>query len=89
MADRSFIKVVKFGGSSLADAEHFKKAADIILSDPTRRYVVPSAPGKCAADNRKVIWVEVKEKCQKYWISQPFVNLSEDTVLQLYAELFD
>ena len=54
MADRSFIKVVKFGGSSLADAEHFKKAADIILSDPTRRYVVPSAPGKCAADNRKV-----------------------------------
>ena len=45
--------------------------------------------GRFAADNRKVIWVEVKEKCQKYWISQPFVNLSEDTVLQLYAELFD
>lgn len=54
MEDRSFIKVVKFGGSSLADAEHFKKAADIVLADPARRYVVPSAPGKCAADDRKV-----------------------------------
>lgn len=40
------VKVVKFGGSSLADAEHFKKVRDIILADPTRRYVVPSAPGK-------------------------------------------
>ncbi|MBQ3304243.1 MAG: hypothetical protein IJH03_06850, partial [Clostridia bacterium] len=44
--------------------------------------------GRFAADNRKVIWVEVKEKCQKYWSSLPFVNLSEDTVLLLYAELF-
>lgn len=40
------IKVVKFGGSSLCDAEHFKKVKEIILSDPSRCYVVPSAPGK-------------------------------------------
>ena len=40
------IKVVKFGGSSLADAEQFKKAAEIIKSDDSRVYVVPSAPGK-------------------------------------------
>lgn len=40
------IKVVKFGGSSLADAEQFKKAADIIRADDTRVYAVPSAPGK-------------------------------------------
>ena len=39
-------KVVKFGGSSLASAEQFKKAGDIIRSDEGRRYVVPSAPGK-------------------------------------------
>ena len=39
-------KAIKFGGSSLADAEHFKKVADIVRADPTRRYVVPSAPGK-------------------------------------------
>ena len=39
-------KVVKFGGSSLADAAQFKKVAEIIKSDPERRFVVPSAPGK-------------------------------------------
>ena len=39
-------KVVKFGGTSLADAEQFKKVADIIKSDPERRFVVPSAPGQ-------------------------------------------
>ncbi len=39
-------KVVKFGGSSLADAGQFKKVAKIIKADKERRYVVPSAPGK-------------------------------------------
>ena len=39
------VKVVKFGGSSLADAKQFKKVADIIKADKDRRYVVPSAPG--------------------------------------------
>ena len=39
-------KVVKFGGSSLASAEQFKKVGDIIRSDESRRYVVPSAPGQ-------------------------------------------
>ena len=39
-------KVVKFGGSSLADAKQFRKVADIIHADPERKYVVPSAPGK-------------------------------------------
>lgn len=40
------IKVVKFGGSSLADANQIKKAADIIKADSTRRYVVPSCTRK-------------------------------------------
>ena len=39
-------KVVKFGGSSLADAVQFKKVGDIIRADASRVYVVPSAPGK-------------------------------------------
>ena len=47
-------KVVKFGGSSLADAEHFKRVGEIVLSDPSRRYVVPSAPGKRSKDDTKV-----------------------------------
>lgn len=48
------LKVVKFGGSSLADAEHFRKVADIINSDPERRYVVPSAPGKRHSGDTKI-----------------------------------
>ncbi len=48
------IKVVKFGGSSLADAEHFRQVASIIKADPSRRYVVPSAPGKRFSDDTKV-----------------------------------
>lgn len=39
-------KVVKFGGSSLASAEQFRKVGEIIHSDSARKYVVPSAPGK-------------------------------------------
>lgn len=48
------IKVVKFGGSSLASAEQFAKVGDIIRADESRRYVVPSAPGKRNAKDTKV-----------------------------------
>ncbi len=48
------IKVVKFGGSSLADAEHFRQVASIVKADPSRRYVIPSAPGKRYSDDTKV-----------------------------------
>ena len=48
------LKVTKFGGSSLADAEHFRKVADIIHADPARRYVIPSAPGKRFSGDEKV-----------------------------------
>ena len=47
-------KVVKFGGSSLANAEQFKKVGDIIRSEESRRYVVPSAPGKRYSGDTKV-----------------------------------
>lgn len=47
-------KVVKFGGSSLASAEQFKKVGDIIHADAERRYVIPSAPGKRFSDDTKV-----------------------------------
>ena len=47
-------KVVKFGGSSLADAIQFKKVYEIIKSDSQRRYVVPSAPGKRFKEDTKV-----------------------------------
>lgn len=48
------VKVVKFGGSSLASAEQFKKVGSIIRADESRKYVVPSAPGKRFDDDTKV-----------------------------------
>ncbi len=48
------IKVVKFGGSSLANADQFRKVKDIIKSDADRRFVVPSAPGKRFSADTKV-----------------------------------
>ncbi len=47
-------KVVKFGGSSLASAEQFKKVGKIIKEDSERRYVIPSAPGKRDSKDKKV-----------------------------------
>lgn len=47
-------KVVKFGGSSLASAEQFRKVGEIIHADKERKFVVPSAPGKRNADDTKV-----------------------------------
>jgi aspartate kinase len=47
-------KVVKFGGSSLANAEQFKKVGKIIRSEEDRRYVIPSAPGRRFSSDTKV-----------------------------------
>ncbi len=47
-------KVAKFGGSSLADANQFRKAGDIVRADSSRLFVVPSAPGKRFPKDTKV-----------------------------------
>ena len=56
------MKVVKFGGSSLASAEQFIKAGDIINSDKERRFVVPSAPGKRSKKDTKVTDIDVYKR---------------------------
>ena len=56
-------KTVKFGGSSLADANQFRKVKAIITSDPERRYVVPSAPGKRFSDDIKI--TDLLYTCQR------------------------
>ena len=48
------IKVAKFGGSSVADAEQFKKVKSIVRSDPDRRFVVVSAAGKRFSGDNKL-----------------------------------
>lgn len=49
----SFI-TAKFGGSSVCDAQMFRRVYDIISADPDRRYIVLSAPGKRSPTDRKI-----------------------------------
>ena len=48
------MKVAKFGGSSLSCGENYRKVKEIVDSDPSRRVVVVSAPGKRTANDNKV-----------------------------------
>ena len=48
------VKVVKFGGSSVADADQVRKIRAIVEADPERRYVVVSAPGKRFSKDSKI-----------------------------------
>lgn len=66
-------KVVKFGGSSLASAEQFEKVGRIIRKDETRRYVIPSAPGKRFSKDTKV--TDMLYSCYK----QAILEEDEDT----------
>ena len=60
------MKVIKFGGSSLADAKQIRKICSIILSDSQRRIVVVSAPGKRHNDDTKVtdLLIHLAETCR-------------------------
>ena len=48
------MKVVKFGGSSMADSGQYRKIRDILLADPERRVVVVSAAGKRTKEDHKI-----------------------------------
>ena len=48
------MKVLKFGGTSMADAQQYRKVRDIVLADPARRVVVVSAAGKRFPDDNKI-----------------------------------
>ena len=74
------IKVLKFGGSSLADAEHFRSVAEIIKSDSTRRYVVASAPGKRNSADQKI--TDLLYKCYE-------LAASEEDITDVFNEIKD
>ncbi|MBJ20647.1 MAG: aspartate kinase [bacterium] len=48
------IRVSKFGGSSVADADQMRKVRAIVRAEPDRRFVVPSAPGKRSPADIKI-----------------------------------
>ena len=83
------VKVVKFGGSSLADANQFRKVANIIKSDDNRRFVVPSAPGKRFSEDIKItdmLYACYDLASKKQDFSQKF-NIVKDRYNGIIADL--
>lgn len=79
------MKVVKFGGSSLASGEQFEKVFKIVMSDPKRKIVVVSAPGKRFASDIKV--TDLLIACaEKYLINESAEDLVE-AVIERYASI--
>lgn len=79
------IKVVKFGGSSLASAEQFKKVGEIIRAEESRRYVVPSAPGKRSPGDTKV--TDMLYKCYDIAVKGNDFTAEFDGIKQRYNEI--
>ncbi len=80
-------KVVKFGGSSLASAQQFKKVGDIIHADEGRRYVVPSAPGKRYANDIKV--TDMLYDCYQAAEEGKDISRKIDRIHDRYQEIID
>ena len=80
-------KVVKFGGSSLASAEQFKKVGEIIHADQDRKYIVPSAPGKRFADDTKV--TDLLYACYHTAEDGEDIKLILEEIRDRYQEIID
>ncbi|HJD47472.1 MAG TPA: aspartate kinase [Candidatus Mediterraneibacter norfolkensis] len=80
-------KVVKFGGSSLASAEQFKKVGDIIREDQGRRYVVPSAPGKRFSKDIKV--TDMLYDCYETAVEGKEISDKLEKIQERYQEIID
>ena len=83
------LKITKFGGSSVANAEQFKKIKNIIQQDPTRRYIVVSAPGKrFAADNKITDLLYLLDAHRKYHVDASSVfKLIKNRFIEIKNEL--
>lgn len=90
------VKVAKFGGSSVAGADQFRKVKNIIVSDDARRCVVVSAAGKRSSDDHKL--TDLLYLCHAHLtygvsctdivqtIKQRFVEIRDELELQLDIE---
>ncbi len=77
------VKVVKFGGTSLADAIHIEKTKNIIEKDPDRKYVVVSAPGKRFDEDNKI--TDLLYLCKTHLDH----NLDYEQIFQTVEERFE
>ena len=80
-------KVVKFGGSSLADAAHFRQVASIIKADPARRFVVASAPGKRFSGDEKV--TDMLYRCYEMVRNREDIDAIYDSIVARYTDIIE
>ncbi|RFU69018.1 aspartate kinase [Peribacillus saganii] len=76
------MKVVKFGGSSLSSGSQIEKIFDIVISDPTRKAVVVSAPGKRHAEDIKV--TDLLIDCAEAYLRDVEADRLVDSILERY-----
>lgn len=83
------MKVAKFGGTSMANAEQIKKVCSIVLSDPERKLVVVSAPGKRFKEDTKVtdLLIACGQKFLKDGDSQKELMAVVDRYTEIASEL--
>lgn len=80
-------KVVKFGGSSLASADQFKKVGRIIKEEESRRYVIPSAPGK--RFNKDIKVTDMLYDCYETAVCGDDFNIKLDAIHARYNEIIE
>ena len=89
------LSVCKFGGSSLADGNNISRVTEIIGSDPARRFVVVSAPGKRYSDDIKVtdlLYACYRESVEKGSCAETFQKIRKrfrSIVTELGMDSFD
>ncbi|PCK23071.1 aspartate kinase [Bacillus pumilus] len=81
------MKVVKFGGSSLASAKQLQKVFDIVTADPARKAVVVSAPGKRHSTDTKV--TDLLISCGKQYLRLGEAHDLQEAVIERYASIAD
>ncbi len=81
------IVVTKFGGTSLADAEQFRKIKAIIASNPDRRFVVASAPGKRFPEDTKV--TDLLLDCYAHAASHQPIDQDLHTIANRFRSILD
>lgn len=81
------MKVIKFGGSSLASAQQLRKVLDIVKSDDTRRFVVVSAPGKRYTEDTKV--TDALIKYYKAYTDGKDVSEEQNWIIKRYKDIID
>lgn len=79
------MKVTKFGGSSLASAQQLQKVLAIVKSDPERRFIVVSAPGKRYPDDTKV--TDALITYYKHYQNQEDTRLDKEWIVNRYRDM--